>query len=104
MPPASPLDKTGHRVYSARVNPKNVPSLTLPTNDFEQMKDMSNARLICVLRSAVLAPERVERFSPQPPEAHDAYTVRHRAGCIDVVLHAEGKAVFCCKFVPAERY
>lgn len=86
------------------VNPKNVPSLTLPTDDYEQMKGMSNTRLVAVLRSAVLAPERQGRFSPRPPEAHDAYTVHHRSGCIDIVLHAAGEAVFCCKFVPAERY
>lgn len=91
-------------MYSARVNPKNVPSLTLPTDDYEQMKGMSNTRLVAVLRSAVLAPERQGRFSPRPPEAHDAYTVHHRSGCIDIVLHAGGEAVFCCKFVPSERY
>lgn len=86
------------------VNPKNVPSLTLPTDDYEQMKGMSNTRLVAVLRSAVLSPERLGRFAPRPPEAHDAYTVHHRSGCIDIVLHCEGEAVFCCKFVPSERY
>lgn len=65
---------------------------------------MSNTRLVAVLRSAVLSDERRGRFSPRPPETHDAYTVHHRASCIDIVLHAEGKAVFCCKFVPTERY
>lgn len=91
-------------MYSARVNPKNVPSLTLPTDDFEQMKGMSNKRLVTVLRSAVLAPERASRFSPRPPEQHDAYTVLHRSTCIDILLHREGETVFCCKFVPSERY
>ncbi len=91
-------------MYSSRVNPKNVPSLTLPTNDYEQMKGMSNTRLVGVLRSAVLSPERMGRFSPRPPETHDAYTIHHRRSCIDIVLHREGEAVFCCKFVPAEQY
>lgn len=91
-------------MYSARVNPKNLPSLTLPTNDYEQMKGMSNARLVCVLRSAVLSPERQGRFSPRPPEAHDAYTIHRRTSCIDIVLHTGGEAVFCCKFVPTEPY
>lgn len=91
-------------MYSARVMPKTIPSLTLPTNDFEQMKDMSNARLVCVLRSAVLAPDRVRRFSPRPPEEHDAYTVQHHPGRIEVHLLAAGCEVFCCQFVPSERY
>lgn len=82
----------------------SVPSLTLPTSDYEQMKGMSNRRLICVLRTAVLLPERAGRFSPRPPEDYDSYTVAHRAGCIDIYLHCEGKPVFCCKFVPAEQY
>lgn len=89
-------------MYSPRVNPKNVPTLTLPTDDYEQMQGMSPKRLVCVLRSAVLSPERQGRFSPRPPEQHDAYVVRHRASCIDVFLHVQGEAVFCCKFVPAE--
>lgn len=91
-------------VYSARVSSKNVPLLTLPTTDYERMLEMSNQRLVCVLRSAVLAPDRIGRFSPRPPENHDSYTVHHRPGCIDVHLHAEGRDVFCCKFVPAQEY
>ncbi len=82
----------------------SVPSLTLPTSDYEQMKGMSNRRLICVLRTAVLSSDRIGRFSPRPPEKHDAYTVTHRAGCIDIHLLSDGQAVFCCKFVPAEQY
>lgn len=65
---------------------------------------MSNTRLVCVLRSAVLSPERIRRFSPRPPEEHDAYTVRRGATCIDVHLYVQGAEVFCCKFVPAQRY
>ena len=91
-------------MYSARVSSKNVPSLTLPTSDYTRMLEMSPQRLICVLRSAVLSPDRVGRFSPRPPENHDAYTVHHRPGCIDVLLHVEGRVVFCCKFVPAPEY
>lgn len=90
-------------LYSSPVS-KNVPSLTLPTSDYEQMKGMSNRRLVCVLRTAVLAGDRIGRFSPRPPENHDAYTVEHRAGCIDVHLLSGGTEVFCCKFVPAETY
>lgn len=91
-------------VYSARVSSKNVPLLTLPTTDYERMLDMNNQHLISVLRNAVLAPDRIGRFSPRPPEHHDAYTVRHRPGCIDIHLHVAGEDVFCCKFVPAQEY
>lgn len=91
-------------MYSALVSSKNVPLLTLPTTDYDRMLDMSNQHLICVLRNAVLAPDRIGRFSPRPPEDHDAYTVHHRPGCIDIHLHSAGVDVFCCKFVPAAEY
>lgn len=91
-------------VYSSRVSSKNVPLLTLPTTDYERMLDMSHQHLVSVLRSAVLAPERIGRFSPRPPEEHDAYTVHHRPGCIDIHLRSGGVDVFCCKFVPAPEY
>ena len=82
-----------------------VPSLTLPTSDYEQMLTMSNRRLICVLRSAVLAPERASRFSPRPPAEHDAYTIRHEKGRIIVRLYSDGIEVFRCYFVrPDEDY
>ncbi len=83
---------------------QRIPQLTLPTNDYGQMQNMSNRRLISVLREAVLSPERVYRFSPRPPEKHDAYTICHRPGCIDIHLYAEGAEIFCCKFVPAREY
>ena len=83
---------------------KIVPLLTLPTTDYERMLDMSHQHLVSVLRSAVLAPERIGRFSPRPPEEHDAYTVHHRPGCIDIHLRSGGVDVFCCKFVPAPEY
>lgn len=83
----------------------HVPSLMLPTSDYEQMLTMSNRRLICVLRTAVLAPDRAIRFSPRPPAEHDAYTIRHEAGQIVVRLFAEGEEIFRCCFVrPAEDY
>ena len=91
-------------MYSAPVSSKNVPLLTLPTTDYERMLEMSNQHLICVLRNAVLAPDRIGRFSPRPPENHDAYKVFHRAGCIDIHLLSAGVDVFCCKFVPALEY
>lgn len=66
---------------------------------------MSNRRLICVLRAAVLAPERAARFSPRPPLEHDAYTVRHEPGRIVVRLFTEGEEVFRCCFVrPADDF
>lgn len=69
------------------------------------MLTMSNRRLICVLRTAVLAPERVGRFSPRPPAEHDAYCVRHEPGRIVVSLMAEGEVVFRCCFVrPSDDY
>ena len=92
-------------VYIAPGQNSRVPSLTLPTSDYEQMLTMSNRRLICVLRAAVLAPDRAARFSPRPPMEHDAYTIRHEAGRIVVRLFAEGAEVFRCCFVrPAEEY
>lgn len=48
------------------MNHKKIPSLTLPTTDYGQMQDMSNRHLVGVLRSAVLAPDRIGRFSPPP--------------------------------------
>ncbi len=89
-------------VYICPVSHKNVPTLKLPTTDYEQMLTMSNHRLVCLLRSAVLAPERVARFSPRPPAEHDAYRVRHERGCIAVRLYAEGSEIFCCQFEPAD--
>ncbi|MBQ2379120.1 MAG: hypothetical protein II295_01885 [Akkermansia sp.] len=79
-----------------------VPTLELPTSDYEQMQTMSNRRLVCLLRSAVLSPERAGRFSPRPPAEHDAYRVSHECGRIAVRLYAAGTEVFCCRFVPAE--
>lgn len=83
---------------------KNVPTLTLPVSDFDQMLSMSNRRLVCVLRSAVLSPERAGRFSPRPPSEHDSYVIRHEPGCIAIHLCTEGAEVFCCHFVPSEAY
>ena len=60
---------------------------------------MSNRRLICILRSAVLSPERASRFSPRPPAEHDSYVIRHEAGRIAVRLYAEGEEIFRCYFV-----
>ena len=74
-------------VYSSRVSSKNVPLLTLPTTDYDRMLEMSTRQLVSVLRSAVLSPDRIGRFSPRPPETHEAYTVHHRPGCIDIHLH-----------------
>ncbi|MDO5449591.1 MAG: hypothetical protein Q4F30_01745 [Akkermansia sp.] len=86
------------------MNHKKIPSLTLPTTDYGQMQDMSNRHLVGVLRSAVLAPDRIGRFSPRPPEDHDAYVVRHRTSCIDIHLYSGGEEVFCIKFVEAPEY
>ena len=77
-----------------------IPSLTLPVTNFEEMLAMSNRRLIGVLRSAVLAPENMMRFSPQPPTNHDAYTVRHEPGRIAIHLYSEGTELFICYLVP----
>ena len=81
-----------------------IPLLTLPTTDYVQMVGMSNARLIGVLRSAVLTPERIGRFSPRPPEEHDAYMVRHRTDCIEIHLYSGGAEVFHIRFVEAQEY
>ena len=89
-------------MYIFTVSHNKVPTLELPTSDYEQMQTMSNHRLVCLLRSAVLEPERVGRFSPRPPAEHDAYRVSHECGRIAVRLYSEGAEVFCCRFVPAE--
>lgn len=65
---------------------------------------MSNRRLVCVLRTAVLAPERVSRFSPRPPAEHDAYLVQHGKECISIRLYVQGAEVFRCNFVPTAHY
>ncbi len=90
-------------MYSAAQMPR-IPSLTLPTPNFEEMLVMSNRRLVCVLRAAVLAPGKAERFSPRPPEDHDAYTVLHEPGRIVVQLYQNGEVVFHCCFVPPRDY
>ena len=91
-------------VCSAAVDPKKIPVLTLPTSDYIQMAGMSNARLVGVLRSAVLTPERIGRFSPRPPEEHDAYMVRHCSDCIEIRLYNAGAEVFHVRFIPAQEY
>lgn len=98
------LDKTRESCIVLRVAMPHVPSLTLPTSDYDEMLTMSNRRLICVLRTAVLAPDRAVRFSPRPPMEHDAYIVRHEPGSIVVRLYAEGEEVFCCRFVRPLEY
>lgn len=81
------------------VQDSRVPSLTLPTTDYEQMLVMSNRRLICLLRAAVLAPERARRFSARPPAEHDSYSIHHESERIVVTLFADGKEVFRYFFV-----
>lgn len=91
-------------MYSGGVKSRNIPHLTLPTNDFEEMRTMSNLRLISLLRQAVLAPERAARFSPRPPAEHDAYLVHHSSTSISVRLYSKGEVVFSCNFVRAKEY
>lgn len=68
------------------------------------MLNMSNLRLVEVLRSAVLSPDRVGRFTPRPPKEYDAYVVSHGATSICITFLAEGAEVFRCRFVEAEQY
>lgn len=81
-----------------------IPSLTLPTSNFDEMLAMSNRRLIGVLRTAVFAPEKMTRFSPRPPEEHDAYVVRHEPKRIVIRLFANGEEVFRCNLIPDQEY
>lgn len=90
--------------YIARVQQKNIPSVTLPTGDYDRMQHMSNSSLVSVLREHVLSMHRIRRFSPTPPEEHDAYTVRRSPERIEVLLQSKGKAVFSCVFVPPLDY
>lgn len=79
-----------------------IPLLKLPTSDYEEMSRMNNRRLLALLRSAVLAPERLARFSPRPPADHDAYHVRHSAEMITVRLYRAGEEVFQLVFMRAD--
>lgn len=65
---------------------------------------MSNRRLVAVLRSAVLTPEKIGRFSPRPPVEYDSYKVEQEVGGISIHLLNAGTCVFCCRFEPAEEY
>ncbi len=80
-----------------------VPSLTLPTDDFEEMLEMSNRRLIYSLRMSVFSPENARRFNPRPPEEHDAYIVHQEPDRIIVHIFADGKVVFDCLIVPTNQ-
>ena len=82
---------------------KNIPQLTLPTDNFEEMMHMSAGRLVTLLRSAVLSPERMGRFHPSPPVEHDAYRVQMSPNRIQIRLLAQGTIVFSVSFVPSER-
>lgn len=64
---------------------------------------MSAGRLVTLLRSAVLSPERMGRFHPRPPVDHDAYRVQMSPNCIKIRLLAGGSIVFSVSFVPSER-
>ena len=68
------------------------------------MRQMRNSRLVCVLRSAVLSPEKSRRFRPAPPTDYDAYRVQITAEHIIVDLLTDGCAVFRCLFESAEDY
>ena len=98
------LDKTKIWCIVGRVKTERIPTLLLPTTDYAQMRTMSNRRLVSVLRSAVLSPEKVGRFSPRPPADYDSYKVEQEVGCISVRLLSGGCCVFCCRFEPAEEY
>lgn len=87
-----------------RVSSPEVPTLRLPISNYAEMRHMRNSQLVCVLRSAVLSPEKVRRFRPAPPSEYDAYRVRMEAECICVDLLTEGNSVFCCRFEAAEGY
>lgn len=80
-----------------------IPSLTLPTDNFEEMLEMSNRRLIYTLRMSVFSAERARHFRPQPPENHDAYIVHQEPGRITVHILADGKEVFDCFIVPSDQ-
>ncbi len=81
----------------------SIPILKLPTSDYDQIRTMHNQRLIHVLRTEVLAPDRLARFSPRPPREHDAYVVVRLGGSVKVNLLLEGRVVFHCVFLPTER-
>lgn len=83
---------------------KDIPSVTLPTSDYDRMVRMSNHSLVSILREHVLSVHRVQRFSPRPPEDHDAYAVNRCPDHIIVHLWREGREIFQCVFVPPVEY
>ena len=99
-----PLDKRFKYSIVMRVSKTNLPTLRLPISNYAEMRRMRNSQLVCVLRSAVLAPEKVRRFRPEPPADYDAYRVRITADNISVDLMRDGSAVFRCMFEEAGEY
>lgn len=89
-------------MYIDSVTEKNIPQLTLPTDEFDEMKHMSAAHLVSLLRTAVLSPERAGHFRPVPPAEHDAYRVSITSARIDIRLFSAGRMVFRVSFVRAE--
>lgn len=87
-----------------RVSKANLPTLRLPISNYAEMRRMRNSQLVCVLRSAVLSPEKVGRFRPAPPADYDAYRVQITADYISVDLMRDGCAVFRCRFEEAGDY
>jgi len=63
---------------------------------------MNNRRLLTLLRSAVLAPDRLAHFSPRPPADHDAYLVRHSSEMITVRLYRAGEEIFQLVFMRSD--
>ncbi len=85
------------------MNEKKVPSITLPTHDYDMMFKMSNHAVVRVFRQNVLL-VRNSSLTASIPQDHDAYDVRRSPECVIVRLLSNGQEVFKCIFTPPFEY
>ncbi|MEG0143734.1 MAG: hypothetical protein RR250_02095 [Akkermansia sp.] len=81
-----------------------MPSLTLPTSDYNLVVKMSNHAVVGVFRKHVWSVRQRSRFSVSVPDEHDAYMVRRQPNQVVVKMIRDGKEVFRCIFVPPVEY
>lgn len=82
----------------------NVPSITLPTSDYELVVKMNNHAVVGVFRKHVWSSRQRNRFTVNVPDEHDAYMVRRLPDRVVVNMIRDGVEVFRCIFVPPVEY
>jgi hypothetical protein len=85
------------------VNEKKVPSITLPTHDYDMMYKMSNHAVVGVFRQNVLL-VRNSSLTTSIPQEHDAYDVKRTPERVIVRVLHNGQEVFQCIFTPPFDY